>query len=834
MAQPITISLRLDGKTQVLQGLAQVSAGIRGAFASVAAPIAAVAGIGAITEAIRRSVTVGVSFNATLENAKLSIAAVQRQLSPERFRTFDDALSAAGGTLEQLKAAAKESPASFEELVQGFQSITGAATAAGIPLEKQVNLTVRMSQALAGLGIPTEQLRQETQALITGRIDMNAVAAKTLQITAADIAQARQQGQLYEFLTGKLAAFGEAGKRSGQTLTVMWSNLKDALQQAAGVAFLPVFDEIKRGLGVANTFNFDGMAKNIAAYLELGFGSVRDGTWPRFIALSVQSGFELGLAGVKNTLAGFFNFTLGELALYGGVVLATSITKALVNSFTHLFEWMAQGFITVAELAGKAIAGVFNKFIGLAEGALNNLMTKDAPVNRMLATALGGKVDFGRIDTSAGDAKFAELRGMAADIRQLMSDQSNEFFDRGANAAGELLGFGRTKADDLAATRELNGLVEERVRWANEAEGLAKRDRDYQAEVASRIRVVASAQKVVVDYVAQERGLRQDIVRAKQAGQLAEGNFRLTEAEKFAARKEALETERAKLAEIVALLEKRRALAIEQGDTQAAEQIAGRIDSAENQIGSVDEQRGTMGPDPASYGEQFGQVFTELREMATITASDIARTFRTVIQSAVDGIAGSIGGLIRGTMTWGQALQNIGSSILNGVIDAIAKMFAEWIVGRLAVKAVEIASSGAEAVAKAPGALMTSISSFGVAAALGVAGLIAAIAAISGAFAEGGRPPSGRPALVGELGPELFVPDSAGRIIPADATAALLAGQPAGMGGGSAAAVGGGATVNLAAFDTREDARRWSQSQEAEVWFVDMANRTASRWKGGA
>ena len=33
-------------------------------------------------------------------------------------------------------------------------------------------------------------------------------------------------------------------------------------------------------------------------------------------------------------------------------------------------------------------------------------------------------------------------------------------------------------------------------------------------------------------------------------------------------------------------------------------------------------------------------------------------------------------------------------------------------------------------------------------------------------FADGGRPPTGKPSIVGERGPELFVPDSAGTIIP--------------------------------------------------------------------
>ena len=35
-----------------------------------------------------------------------------------------------------------------------------------------------------------------------------------------------------------------------------------------------------------------------------------------------------------------------------------------------------------------------------------------------------------------------------------------------------------------------------------------------------------------------------------------------------------------------------------------------------------------------------------------------------------------------------------------------------------------------------------------------------------GSFAEGGRPPVGKTSLVGERGPELFVPSRAGTIIP--------------------------------------------------------------------
>jgi hypothetical protein len=65
-------------------------------------------------------------------------------------------------------------------------------------------------------------------------------------------------------------------------------------------------------------------------------------------------------------------------------------------------------------------------------------------------------------------------------------------------------------------------------------------------------------------------------------------------------------------------------------------------------------------------------------------------------------------------------------------------------------------------------------------------------------FADGGRPPMNKMSLVGEEGPELFVPDSAGQIIPNDFF------QSRGSGGGSVSAP---ITVNIAK-GTPEDARR--------------------------
>jgi len=54
----------------------------------------------------------------------------------------------------------------------------------------------------------------------------------------------------------------------------------------------------------------------------------------------------------------------------------------------------------------------------------------------------------------------------------------------------------------------------------------------------------------------------------------------------------------------------------------------------------------------------------------------------------------------------------------------------------------------------------------GILAGLGGGGGSATGGAFGGLFASGGRPPVGRPSIVGERGPELFVPDVAGLIVP--------------------------------------------------------------------
>ncbi len=95
--------------------------------------------------------------------------------------------------------------------------------------------------------------------------------------------------------------------------------------------------------------------------------------------------------------------------------------------------------------------------------------------------------------------------------------------------------------------------------------------------------------------------------------------------------------------------------------------------------------------------------------------------------------------------------KDIGGTIKNGIVDGI-----------------NAALDGTKTLGEVAGNVFRKISNalldYGVSALLANSGLPGAKKFFG--FANGGRPPKGRPSIVGERGPELFVPDSAGTIIP--------------------------------------------------------------------
>ena len=99
----------------------------------------------------------------------------------------------------------------------------------------------------------------------------------------------------------------------------------------------------------------------------------------------------------------------------------------------------------------------------------------------------------------------------------------------------------------------------------------------------------------------------------------------------------------------------------------------------------------------------------------------------------------------------------------------------------------------------------------------GVGGLLSAAASFLG-FADGGDPPVGVPSIVGERGPEIFVPKTAGTIIPNN--------MLGGMGGGQTINYNGPYIANMSAIDTQSGAQFLAKNKQA-VWATyQSANRS--------
>ncbi len=85
-------------------------------------------------------------------------------------------------------------------------------------------------------------------------------------------------------------------------------------------------------------------------------------------------------------------------------------------------------------------------------------------------------------------------------------------------------------------------------------------------------------------------------------------------------------------------------------------------------------------------------------------------------------------------------------------------------------------------------------------------------------FADGGEPPVNKPSIVGERGPELFVPKTAGTIVPNNQLVNM-------MGGGQTINYNGPFIQQMSAIDTQSGVQFLAQNKQA-VW---AANQSAQR-----
>lgn len=782
-AAPVLLQQTMSTSLTVRLGVSGLS-GVQAAFKSV--------------QASANSLAVGVSKLATSATGLLAGAASVAGVAAGLKEALD-----MGGRLSDVSARTGIATRSLAILEQAFKDAGVSAEGVGKSVAKMQDSLVSASRGDGAQARAFQTLGLDVQRLLALEPDRQlAEIGKAIaglddpaRRTAAAMDVFGRSGTELMALFRDATVLDGAAQRVGGLADVMGRRASefDAISDSlgglrtkatglfAGVADL-LTPELTRVSEKINALDLTPIGQKIGGFSALAVQEWEAGRFGELIGLTVEAGFEAGGIAARAVLTKVGDW-LGsddfwKQAIIGVVSFANSTAKALVQGVSGLLQPVVAWMTYQADQWRFAFESVWDLFKQLGGQAVNWMAGR---IEDMLNGAIGfarrlpgmsglQDVKLGRVNASKGNVTPAlSLEGawdLAGETRADLLKKTDAFFDKGTAAVRAL--FGGSTQESASALEELNRRINELI--------------------ASRTKVEAKGLEVAKARVeVEDESLRkaEEALRARASSYVGgtEERFRQFQASR------------------------------EYDDKQGIG--AGAMAGIQNTMMSL-----------GSTAQQVGQAI------------------QTSIGGALTGISESIEGLIRGTMTWADAFRNVGMAILDAVVTAFAQMVAQMIVsfalqkifGSAAQKqALQVGSAWHSA------AISASIATYGTAAGVGAAAFIAAqsaaIAATTGmasvGYAAGGYTGDGPRMEVAGLvhRGEYVIPAPAVSRIGLDNLEAMRSGAvPASQVSGA----GGGPQVNnavqIASFDSRLDAKRWANSQEGEVWFVDMARRTAHKW----
>jgi hypothetical protein len=464
-------------------------------------------------------------------------------------------------------------------------------------------------------------------------------------------------------------------------------------------------------------------------------------------------------------------------------------------------------------------------------------------------------------------AKLEALsKSTAADSKLMVDPETGATIQPGASSKIPNV-LDRFKAENKAIDESVRNYLNNVLKPALAAEGNLLEARQKQTVEARKL----SAAMAEREFARQAAG-----IEAERA--LVQNNNLLTEQEKRGKLLPLLERENRLIAERIEALKIAQGL---EGDPAAAQALQDRIDRLEREKAqNAGQASGIQTPetlavrdqksmrdlgDPAQHYQSVtegvqGGLIGQIAQIGT-AGDQAAHAFASAFSGATSSIQQGLTGLFNRTMSLGQAARSIWSGFLQSALQAFTQMLAEYAVKKAAMFALDavfaakglalsVANAAKSLIAWMPSAIAASISSWGIAAAIGAAAVIALVAGF-----ESGGFPQGKNALirVNENGQESVLNAGAtamlGRagvdalnrgefFIPPDAAAALTRpGYAPNLGGAGGGSSGGGGVVQaeppqvtLGIYDSKGDAeqmlRRAIASRGGKAVLVSAIKQT--------
>lgn len=269
---------------------------------------------------------------------------------------------------------------------------------------------------------------------------------------------------------------------------------------------------------------------------------------------------------------------------------------------------------------------------------------------------------------------------------------------------------------------------------------------------------------------------------------------------------------------------------------------------------SAPRQTGLGEADPSQ--KSFLQGMQEFTEKLGTQAQVVAGIIEGTLGNAIAGVSQGITGLINGTSTWGEAMEQTKNAVVGALVEIAVKMVAQQALSsalQLAGVETSTAAAGMTTAAWAPAAAATNAATYGSSAAVGlgitlamIAAIIAALAAAGGAFEEGGLVPGPSSDHDNRLAAiatgEFVIPSRVVRKFGADHFQSYLTGGASGVtampisawgyetGGlvGPAPGRFGPSDVNIAMVNSREEMRRFQEREGTKI-VVDQLRKRSNR-----
>ena len=614
----------------------------------------------------------------------------------------------------------------------------------------------------------------------------------------------------------------------------------NGLKLVAGVMdqIVPSFKEWFDALG---KIDFTEVGQKIGAFGAVIIKSWKEGNFVEMLSLLIEAGFELGGKAARKAMQGVGDFIQSDIpqAIINGLIIATEVfangmvkltlnviapVSTLIAAVTDVaMDYCRAGVEHLGEFMKQVFFGVVDDFKQKFIFAINLAILGFNEVSKLFGGKGDGKLvvptssTYTPKDVDPATANLADKFKEYAKTTHGIVDDVNQQLAANLAASEKALALTRGKLGtdgSRSALEQLQSLITKQRELIE-----AKSDEEEQATETSgaeirAFQIAEGAAKAVL-------ALEADIAAVKQRAALAETSLSATDVDKWDIRKKALEDEAYLNAQLIKALETRVAAFTELHDVEKANAAQKELDAARNKADAINTERGKLGADPHSLGEQMQATLTKLRTEWGTWAQQAASSFASVFHTAISSISNGITGLIMGTKTWGMALREIGVSVMTSIIQSIVEMGVKFVMTQLmmavfgkALMAAQLAAIGPMAVAAsalwaAPATLAAIATAGGAAAAapgeiLAAQGIVAAGSMAS--FAEGGYTGAGgKYDYAGVVHRGEFV-------MPASAVSRIglptLNTMKAGGGGEGSGAGGGGGVGNVMVHVWGDDRKR--------------------------